>query len=204
MLADDTLDIVCRYRQILAEVVVPKLPTAQRFPLSEIIGAALGCFEASQPAGLEDSPHTRQLAVVDQTDTDLVQLIPDHSRGIGGGLRLRLSVDDEHTELGRGVIVRAYRRGEFPLAHRAVKPRRAPRAEQRSGHVERRRVLVQCARGAPTEEQLALRDVARQLTVSEAGVVGLLRSRSALRLAGLQRTVLLVDAAQRHLRIDVT
>src|SRR5213082_1509249 len=98
-----------------------------------------------------------------------MELIPDHARRFGGRLRLRLGVDDEDAELCRGVVVRAYRRCQFALPDRPIKTGRATGAEYRRRDIESRGVGMERAGRAPSKYQLALRDVSRQLTISEAG-----------------------------------
>ena len=108
MIARYQLNIVRGRRHVALEVVVAELPAAQCFPLGEIIRASLGGFQTPRPARLEDAAHAGDLVVIDRADAQLVQLIPDHTRGFCSRLRLRLGVYHEYANLRRRVVVGAY------------------------------------------------------------------------------------------------
>src|ERR1700693_3071624 len=98
------------------------MPTAQRLPLGQMIGAPFSGLQPPDPSRLENAAHARQLVLLERTNPELMQLIPDHSGSLRGILWLGLRVYDEHADLGRRVVIRAYRRRQFFLSHRAIQP----------------------------------------------------------------------------------
>src|SRR5213075_201125 len=105
----------------------------------------------------------------------LMELVPDHSRGLRRRLGLRLGVNDEYADLRRRVVVRGHGRRELLFTHGTIAARRPPRSEQGRCYVEDRGVRIKRARRPPTEHQLALRNVSSELTIAKTGAVRLFR-----------------------------
>ena len=140
ILARDARNVVARREHHALEVVVADVPIAERLPFGEVVRLPFHVLEAADPARLEDSLRALDLVVADLAVAHRADLGPDGARRVRSRGGRRLGVSDEHADLRRRVVIRAHRRRETPLAHRAIEPRRAPGAEHAGEQLERRGV----------------------------------------------------------------
>src|SRR6185503_1851572 len=129
--------------------------------------------------------------------------MPHRAGGTGTRLRWRFGVHDEHTDFGRRVIVCGHRRREPSLANAAIQARRAAAAEDGRKQIEGCRVRMRCARRAPAERDLRLRDIATQVAIAKSRDSLLRLTRMARWFARRERSVRSKHLAQRDIRIYV-
>ncbi len=168
-----------------------------------MVGLPFHVLEAADPARLEDSLRALDLVVADFSVARGANLRPDRARSLRSGGGRRFGVRHEHADLRRRVVVRAHRRRETPLSHRAIESRRAPRAEHAGEQLEGGRVSVVRPRRAPAERELRLRDVAREVAIAEPPGAVFTRAGRTRRIAGGEAAVSTIDVREHCVGIDV-
>src|SRR5581483_7319246 len=185
--------------QHAGQVLLAQLPIPERLPLGEMIRLPLHGLGASRPLGLE-----QPLRPLDLSRRKVgLQLRPHRPRRLERTPTRRLGLNHEDAELGRRVVVGRDRRRELPLTHGAIEPRGASATERRGGKIEQRRIWIERASRAPTEEQLRLRDVTGPLAISETRLTALLRATITRDWGVGQPAVVVLDERECRIRIDV-